>query len=72
MAEDSLRSHIVAVFREIEFGTLHLKNGIIPRFTLKAEAAGCPETSVHKIAYKMVIQNLRLFIDAFRPSRVEA
>jgi len=66
MAEDNLGSHIVTVFREIEFETLHLKNCIFPHFTLKIEAAGSPETSVHIIAYKMVIQNLRLFIEAFR------
>jgi hypothetical protein len=39
------------------------------QYTLKIEAAGSPEMSVHTIAYKMAIQNLRLFYDAFRPSR---
>jgi hypothetical protein len=72
MAEDNLRLHIVTVFREIQFETLHLKNDIFPHFTMKIEAAGSPETSVHKVVYKVVIHNLRLLIDPFRPSRGEA
>ena len=43
----------------------------ISQFTLKNEAAGSVETSVHIIAYKIEIQNLTLFKDAFRPSSVE-
>jgi hypothetical protein len=70
MAEVSFRSHIVTVYGEIDFIIRFspFQERQFSHFTLKIEAAGSPEASVHIIAHKTVIQNLRLFSDAFRNS----
>jgi hypothetical protein len=72
MAEDNLRSNIVTIYGEIEFiiRISQFKKRNFFQFTLKIEAAGSPETSVHIIAHKTVIQTIRLFSDTFRTSEL--
>ena len=72
MAEDNLRSHIVTVFGEIEFIIRNspFKEKQFSHFIPKSEAADSPETSVHIIAHRTLIQNLRFFSNAFRNSEL--
>jgi hypothetical protein len=72
MAEGILRSHIATVYGEIEFiiRISPFQESNFPQFTLKIETADSPETSVHKIAHKNIIQTIRLFSDAFRTSEL--
>ena len=70
MAECNLRSYIMADLGEVDFiiriSPFQERN--FSQFTLKIEAAGSLETSLHIIAHKIVIQNLRLCSEAFRTS----
>ena len=61
MEEDNLRSHIVTVYGEVDFiiRISPFQERHFCQLTLKIEAAGFIETSVHIIAYKVVTQNLR-------------
>jgi len=62
----------VTVYGEVEFiiRISPFQERYFSQLTIKIEAAGSIENSVHIIFYKNVIPNLRLFIDAFRTSGV--
>jgi len=62
----------MVLFGEVDFiiRISPFQERIFYQFTLKIKAAGSLETSVHIIAHKIVIQNLRLCSDAFRTSEL--